>query len=401
MKKNKVTIKKVLSLAYICVVIALSFLYFTNDFGLVDIRKTSVIIGVGIDVEQDEIKLTAQLAVPQPAENGENTQFTEVDGKGATVAEALKEINAKTGFYPKLIFCKLIVLGESCKERDIFALLDYFYRNEYTQLTPIIAMCKGEAGKLMGEQLPFGNTATVSIERLLSDEAKKTGNISTVNLKGIALQQYSESKACYMPYIVSMPQGGQQSEKPVVSSNETGSNGKSQGGEDAPKEFLCNQTAIFSNGIFQGVLSDKDAFALNLLRNDIRHAVISCDVDGVHYVLGLRGCYGTVVPSVKDGKAKLKVKFRAKARLQDESTATSPKDQASEESVKAKVITAARQSLQADFSSMIDEVVKSDCDVLGIRKLLNRKDRKGYEKFGYDFLDKMQVEYDIDIVSAS
>ena len=93
---------------YWAVIIALLGLYFTNDFGLVDLHKTSVIVAVGIDAEDEDVIVTAQVAVPQPSQSGENIQYTQVQGRGLTVADCLNEINSKTGFYPKLLFCKLI-----------------------------------------------------------------------------------------------------------------------------------------------------------------------------------------------------------------------------------------------------------------------------------------------------
>ena len=215
---KKINFKRIAAVIYAVVIIAMAFLFFTNDFGLVDIRKTAVIIGAGIDLTQDGVSVTAQVAIPQPSENGESTQYIEVEGEGVTVADALNEINKKTGFYPKLVFCKLLILGESCREGEIFEILDYFYRDDYTQLTPVIAMCKGSAGKLLASKMRFGNTATVSIERLLSDEAKKSGNVSTVNLKIIGIDDNSPSQACYMPFIRAQSQ-----------SAEDGSSGDSSG----------------------------------------------------------------------------------------------------------------------------------------------------------------------------
>ena len=88
-------IKKLSVIIYWAIIIALIGLFFTNDFGLVDIRKTSIIVAVGVDTQDGEVQVTAQLAVPQPAENGENIQYTQVQGSGITVADALNEINSK------------------------------------------------------------------------------------------------------------------------------------------------------------------------------------------------------------------------------------------------------------------------------------------------------------------
>lgn len=105
-------IKKLSVFVYWAIIVILLGLFFTNDFGLVDIRKSSIIVAVGIDKENDEVQVTAQLAVPQPSENGDSVQYTQVQGSGYTIADALNEINAKTGFYPQLLFCKLVLIGE-------------------------------------------------------------------------------------------------------------------------------------------------------------------------------------------------------------------------------------------------------------------------------------------------
>ena len=107
-------------LIYWAMIIAMLGLFFTNDFGLVDIHKTSVVVAVGIDTEGEEVILTAQVAVPQPSQSGDNIQYTEVQGRGLTIADCLNEINSKTGFYPKLLSCKLILLGEECKSEELF-----------------------------------------------------------------------------------------------------------------------------------------------------------------------------------------------------------------------------------------------------------------------------------------
>ncbi|MGN0814694.1 MAG: Ger(x)C family spore germination C-terminal domain-containing protein [Candidatus Coproplasma sp.] len=410
---KKLNFSKLLTWFYALIIVALTFLFFTNDFGLVDIRKTSVIVGTGLDVTENGIKVTAQLAVPQPSENGENTQFTEVEGEGKTVADALKEINAKTGFYPKLIFCKLIVLGESCKDRNIFELLDYFYRNEYTQLTPVVAMCKGEAGRLLGEKLPFGNTATVSIGRILSDEGKKSGNVSTVNLKIIGEGQYSPSGSCYMPYIESKTSGGEQSKEEGGasggSSGEQGgsSSGGSSGGQSGSQgdsggstEFLCNKTAIFKDGKFVGILDEEQAFALNLINNEIRHVFVPCESEGDIYTVGLRNCNGGLKLSTEGGTPRLKVSFSGTAQVQDVNKPTSPEQAAEVKSVSDSILNGCRTALMGYFDDLIKTLKGADCDALGIKKLLYRYNYSSFEKLKDGVLQNMQVEYDVNLKSS-
>lgn len=416
---KKETFDKVVTLFYWLVILILTFLFFTNDFGLVDIRKSAIIVGLGLDVEEDQVKVTAQLAVPQPSESGENTQFTQVEGEGITVGEALKDVNAKTGFLPKLVYCKLIILGESCQSENIFALLDYFYRNEYSQLVPIVAACKGEASELLGAKLPFGDSASASIERLLSDEAKKSANVATINLKGISLLQNSPSNSCYMPYIESTcgsseesggsggsgssggSESGQQSSGGGSGGSGGGSGGDSGGGQDGEEQFTCTKTAIFKNGSFCGLVEEGTALALNLLRNPVRHTFIPCKADEKNYTIGMRSCSGGVKLRFDGDTPVLKIRFKATAQIQDVDAPTAPKQDAEESKVPQSVLDGARETLIGYFNDLIAVLRETDCDALGVKELLHRYNYSHFKQSVNTVLQDMRIEYDVNLKSAS
>ena len=95
---------------YYLILIALLFcLFVTNDFGTLDVQKTAIVMAIGVDRQEDTFILTSQIAVPQSSTQGKSSQTEQIVSRGKTIAEAFKEINAKTGWYPKLVFCKLII----------------------------------------------------------------------------------------------------------------------------------------------------------------------------------------------------------------------------------------------------------------------------------------------------
>ncbi len=403
--------KRLAGFAYAIIIAFLVALFFTNDFGLVDLRKTSVIIGLGVDFEDDkELTLTAQLAVPRPAENGENTQFSVVTGSGASVAEALNDINGKTGFLPKLVFCKLIIIGESCFDKDILSQLNYFYSNEYSGLTPKIAACKGKAGELFSLQLPYGDSATDSVERLLSDEAQKSGNVSTVNMNEFGQDYYSKSGASYMPYIETagtdeegQSGGGQsgESQSGGGSGGKDGQSGGSQGGGSGGQtnlEFSCGKTAIFNKGVFAGLLNDEQTFAFNLINGDIRHASI-CYGEGDNAVtLSVRNCDGGVSLKMEKGVPVLKVSFEAAAKIQDDKeTADEPSGggRTPDEALKA-----GEQTVKKQLESMYEYSRSLGCDLLGVKDLLYKTQNKYYETLKDSIIKSLTVVYEVKLRSA-
>ena len=116
---------------YIFVVLFLAFLFFSNDFGLIDTQKTAIVTAAGIDREGDEFILTSQIAIPQSSTQGKSTQAVQMVSRGKTISEAFEQINAKTGWYPKLVFCKLVLLGKKAAEQNVFDALDFFLLDEY------------------------------------------------------------------------------------------------------------------------------------------------------------------------------------------------------------------------------------------------------------------------------
>lgn len=387
-------------------IIVLSSLFFTNDFGLVDLRKTSVIIGVGIDFEDDgEMVLTAQLAVPMPAENGENTQFTCVTGRGKSVAEALNDVNVKTGFYPKLVFCKLILVGESCFDKDINSQLNYFFSNEYSGLTPKIAACKGKAEELFSLQLPYGDSVTDSIDRLLSDEAQKSANVSTVNLNEFGQGYYSKSRASYMPYIEVSGVEGSQGEAEDQGGSGQGEGGASQaksqaqsgnGGESI--EFFCGKTAVFTDGILAGILSEEQAFAFNLLNGDIRRTYVACGEGEEAVTISIRDCKGGISLKVEKGVPVLKLSFSAAAKVQDDKTKRGT--QRSEGETPDEVLRLGEKTIKKFMEDLYAYTGNIYCDVLGTQDLLFKKQNKYYETLKDNLAKSLTVVYDVKLRSA-
>ena len=94
---------------YVALILALLVLFFSNDFGTTDVQKTAIVMAVGIDRQEEEFIVTSQIAIPQSSKQGGASQAVQLVSKGKTVAEAFAQINAKTGWYPKLVFCRLIL----------------------------------------------------------------------------------------------------------------------------------------------------------------------------------------------------------------------------------------------------------------------------------------------------
>ena len=437
--KSKLNLSKFSVLVYWLILLVLLVMFFTNDFGLVDIHKTSIITAVVIDSDDDgEVLVTAEIAVPQPSQSGENIKYTQVQGSGLTIADALNEINAKTGFYPKLQFCKLILIGESCRGKQLFRMLGCFYRKNYSELTALTAMCEGNAYDMLALKSNVSNMTSEAIRKVLSDEIEKSANATSANLKKIAAMQYSQSAACFMPYVeVNKPgesenggngdnvggegsnsgqqgggggQGGSGGSGQGQGGGESGGGGQGQGGEspqsgsggsEQPVEFSARKTAYFSDGNFVGILDEQQAFALAVISNNIRIAVLPCDADDIHYTLGLRNVKCGVDLKVENGVPVLSVKFSARAQIQGARVKVDLQKIIADDAIPASVTKGAETEVRARFEDLLKAVKESGADIIGVKQLLYKKNYKYYDAFKDDILQRMRVDYKIKITSVS
>lgn len=414
---------------YFAIFLVLLGLFFTNDFGLVDIHKTAIITAVGIDTEDGEVIVTGELVAPQPSQSGENIRYTQVQGSGLTIADALNEINAKTGFYPKLQFCHLILVGESCKERELFSLLACFYRKNFSELTALVAACEGKAADMLALKSEVEDSTSEAIIKVLSDEIKKSANANPMNLKEIAMTNYSKSAACYMPYVEANEQGtsenggngeniggsgGNQGGSSGSSNNGSsggggesggsqngGSSGAEGGSTEKTMEFTARKTAIYSEGKFRGILDERQSFALSAIKNDIRLAVLPCDADGVHYTLGMKNVKSDVKLKVNGGIPELTVNFKSKAQINGARKHLDPQQIVFDDVVSDSVLQGAEEALKTRFSDLIETCRQTDCDILGIKEQLYKYNNKYYEAFKDDILTRMNVKFEVEVSSVS
>ena len=399
--RHKKDVKKYLSLLYLLIFAVLIVLFFTNDFGILDLRKTSVIIGVALDYEEEEVVLTAQLAIPQPAENGENTKFNVVTGKGMSVASAIHEVNVKTGYYPKLDFCKLIILGETCFTENIAKFLDFFYRNEYSGLTLSVAACEGKASELIAQQFPCGNSATDVIDKVLSQEAQSSANVCSVTLKDVGEKLWSKSAGVYMPYL----QNGILQEEPSGGGGDSGGGGSGGGGGGGgggghceESELTCNRAVIFSEGNFAGILDEEQNFALALLSNDVKHTFLDSGNGNNKRVIGLRSCKGGLEVKIEEGTPVLQFSFTAKVKLQDSDKGFSP-EELKKPAVSKEILSDGEDTINRVFLSLYEYCKECNCDVLGIKNMLYKKSKSYYKQYEDSLFSSLTVTGDVKLKS--
>lgn len=350
-------------------IVAITF--FSNDFGLVDIQKTAIILAAGIDRTADGFSLTAQIAVPKGSDRTTGgTSSVEIEGQGATVSDCISAIYAKTGWVPKLVFCDLVLLGEEAARANAFDALDFFLRNEYAPDSCLLAVCEGTAAETLKATSAIDDASSLALEKLFSDAAKKSGRVMTTTLREFAIGYYGRSASGYMPYVRMSSQSGAQGGS--GGQNAAGGQGAAGGQSGQEMIFSAEQTAVFSQGRMTDVLTEAETFAFSLLKGNVYGGTLPSD--GITLAV-LRNDGSVSLAEEPTLQATLSVDLKVRLAGRD---APSSLENVAKGSVTEEELAAAESALREAIGSLWERCAQSECDLFNLRRTLYRRSAAAY-----------------------
>lgn len=205
-------------------------LYLSNDFTLIDIKETAIIVELGIDKDGENYEVSAQIAVPKAGEQAAGSAAV-LTGRGETLGLAIEDIGTRTGWYPNLSFCNVIILGSEVIGEGVMNSVDYFVRNVRLQDTAQLCAAEGKAGDVLRAASPLDDFSALSLYKILEADARSSSNVSIASLREFAMGYYSASGFSLMPLVrLVNTQGGADDES-----------GQGQGGQGQAAFYGTNE----------------------------------------------------------------------------------------------------------------------------------------------------------------
>lgn len=406
---------------YILIVLFFSFLFFSNDFGLLDVQKTAIVMAVGIDREKDTFIVTSEIAIPQASKQGKASEAVQLVSRGKTVADAFKEINAKTGWYPKLVFCRLIILGKKAAESNVFDALDYFLRNEYFSDNCMLATCDGLAADLLNTKALVDQSGSVAMEKVLSSHAENVGTVLPNTLREFSIGYFSDSRCGFLPILKTQPQqekidGASSSSQSSESSKESasdsqsdlssGSSSDSQSGEssqDSSQEkktdkpvFSASETALFVDGKRVETFTKEETFAFSTVINKLKLATYSIEQGDRTCTLNVRQSSPKTRFSVgANERAYMKIEVTLTAGISDYSKALDIENLSDAGNVPRGIFDLAEKKLKAEILRVYEKCRNSGCDLFGLKERLEKYEKTHFPKLSDSVLDTSVVDVSV------
>ena len=398
---------------YFALVGVLIFLFFTNDFGLIDIQKTAIVTAVGIDRDENGFLLTSQIAVPQASKQGEQVQSVEIESKGKTIADAFEEVNAKTGWYPKLVFCDLIVLGKTAVEKNVFEALDYFLRNEYVSDGCYVCVYEGKAKDAVSAKTPIEKISALAVEKILSPHAARVGSVFPVTLKEFALDYFSAGEGGVLPILKMQKPNGEGEQGAGGANGSSGSSGSESGGSPSGQDpaqggqgqneqiFSAEETALFLEGIMVGKLDKQETFALCSARENLKLASYAVESAGSNYTLTFKKNRPKIKFYVdKNAAARLEILLDVTAGVQDVSTPNTVTEIATPSNVPDGLFREAERRLESEIRQVFEKSAAVGSDVFGLYERLRKFERNYLSAFKDDLLSRVILSVKVKIKNA-
>lgn len=378
MNKFKHFLRTVPMKLYIILAAIIVLAFFSNDFGLVDIQKTAVILAAGVDKEGDEFTLSAQIAVPQGGTSGGAAASTvTVDASGITVSDCISKIFSETGWVPKLVFCDLIVLGENAAKDDSMACFDFFLRNEYMPDSAKIAVCESTAKELLTSTSAMDDSPSQAIQKLFTQSAESSGKVATNSLKEFAVGYYSPSQSGHAPFLRTSIQ-----KSTSANDGSGGSEGSSEGGGKSEKEaviYSAEETAIFTKGKMTGLLSRDETFAFGLAKGKVFAGTFTAEEKGKPVAVSVLKNDGSVSLDTK-GNPKAQINVSMKLRLFNRGV-PSPVNDIAEQTMSDELLQNAEQVVRGYLDSLVATCKRAECDLFALRTQLYRSSLSRYEEW--------------------
>ena len=371
---------------YLLIVFCLGFLFLSNDFGATDVQKTAIVVAAGIDRQEDTFILTTQVAIPQSSKQGKASEAVQIVSRGKTVGEAFDEINAKTGWYPKLVFCNLILFGESAKTSDVFESLDFFLRDEYLSDNCLVAVCAGTAKDLLNTTALVDPSSSTAMKKVLSSHAERVGTVLPNTLREFAIGYFSDSKSGYLPILTTEPQqekiGKNDTTPPPSQNNMKADNGLQNSTKNENKDassnnttedkpvFSARETALFVHGKWVDTLTSNETFALASVLSKLRLASYTLESDHHACTLSIRRNTPSIKLHTNYDTLTLKIELECTAGLLDYAKSQPVDKIADAGDVPKEFFTLAAKKLSGEIEGVFEKCRAANCDLFGVRERL-------------------------------
>ncbi len=322
-----------------------------------DVPDRAIILGLGVDAgDNGGILLTAEVVSPGNGTEQVGTFSKNVTVQGPTINVALQNVAELTGKEASLGQCVVVLLGEEYYQTVHFAdLTDYLINHHSLKESAVICCCEGGAKQLLDKGNALSQSMSLAIGGALQQEAKRIA-IGGNSLLKFARSQNEMDGSGFLNKVRFVPSANTDAQLP-----------------DKQLGYISyREMCVFRDSSFVAELSEQQVKGLSLFTDDVigETFVSFCDeLTRTVQVTAKSVSRSTDDNGGTDIGIELTVRF-GRSDSEDISGMLTPKN---DKEIPAEVIEDVTRQAQLVAQRFLDEQVRNNFDLLGIREAFRRK----------------------------
>ena len=392
-------------------------LFFTSDFELIDIEKTAIIVALGIDKSQNELEVTAQIAIPQATNEQSTNSDAIITAKGKTLFDAIENIALKTGWYPKLTFCNLVVFGKEMVSDDFFPLVDYLLTSNRFQNSTILSMTDKKAKEVLSCSTPLDFISSFALQKILLRNIDRANAVLAPDVREFCVDNRSHSAFCYLP-VISIIEDSTDKQKGSADNKKSNncikptknatlfdksSGGKSGGGGNSQNQnggktgiFDARETCFFSKGKLACTLDGNQTLCYNLLTKKAGECFLEVEFERhnkkANALISIINNKYDISLDYKNGLPKLKISLTLTCEKEETFLREDINSFYTSTSVSPEGLKALETRVYEYIDQLINLSIKTDCDFFGLKNLTYQKHNKYFARYKDSILQSLKYE---------
>lgn len=388
----------------------LSTIFFSNDFGLIDIKKTAIITALAIDSHEAGYEVTAQIAVPEATDNNSENKKAQISATGGTIGAAIKKIGDSSGWFPNMQFCNVLIVGSELTNENVFKVLDYFSKTLRVQDSALVVTTDEKAKYLLDASTPLDNISAFALQKILLKSPGFNRDVAESDIKTFCTDYYSESRSSYMPLVtIKKPQTesddgskkNEQSESSEISQN-GGKENESDTKTNGKNLFDATTTVLFLDGIKKGELNAEQTLAFESLKDNFKGTTIELNgikVDGEkrNFLITVYRCVPKLTLDATESELLLKISLNIYCKITDQNAEKSDTTDSKNLPLPKEVQSSATDFFTEKINELITLTKNTGCDFLQIKKKLYRNNYEYYARYKDNYLSVLKTDISVNV----
>jgi len=338
------------------IIILFLSIFFLNGCSYVEINDLAIASALGIDYENNEFKLTAQILDIQSSESGMTQQKAIIyESSGPTIAKAVRNFSTR---YPKNVYfghLEFLVISDKASQEKLDDIFDFILRAPEVRSSSFVAITNNQTAKeiLNPKNEKEGSFPTEEIKSMLMDATKRNGTVNDITFEEFLSFHLKTGIDPVIPLIKTIENKGMSSSSTII------------------EELV----PIKTNKVFEP-LDTKESIAYNTINNNYTDIVITSIYKSKNFSALIYNPNSSIEVKL-ESSLKVNINVNIESKINEIDTKIDLNNKKIHDEIKDKI----NKELREYINSLINYSKENNVDILGLGNMIYKNYNNEYKKY--------------------